>query len=251
MAEELTMPKLGFDMAEGILIGWKKQVGEKINKGDVIADIETDKATIEIEAQAGGVILQFLANPGDAIPVGAPIAVVGAEGEAAPGGGQTKKAEPPAQPPVEKAAAPKEPEAVAEANRKGQPGPKPPQTPEQIHGTEPPLNVEHGETAVEGDGSYPGGIKASPIARRIADEKGVDLRRVKGSGPGGRVTRKDVEDFPVGEAPAAPLAPAAQRPAEARPSASPLPAASFGKIRLAPMWKSSRSARCAAVSHSA
>jgi pyruvate dehydrogenase E2 component (dihydrolipoamide acetyltransferase) len=216
VAEELTMPKLGFDMAEGVLINWKKQVGEHINKGDVIADIETDKATIEIEAQAGGVILQFLANPGDAIPVGAPIAYVGAEGEATPGGGGQ----------------PKEPEAVAEANRKGQPGPKPPQTPEQIHGTLPPLNVEPGETSVSGDGDYPGGIKASPIARRIAEEKGVDLRRVKGSGPGGRVTRKDVEDFPVGEAPAAPITAAGAPAPRSAPAA--MPAASFGEIPSGP-----------------
>jgi len=81
------MPKLGFDMAEGTLVNWTKAVGDTINKGDVIAEIETDKATIEIEAQHGGTLLQFLAEPGEVVAVGAPIAYVGAEGEQPPAEG--------------------------------------------------------------------------------------------------------------------------------------------------------------------
>ena len=81
MAETISMPKLGFDMAEGLLVRWVKQVGETINKGDVLAEIETDKATVEVESSASGVVLQLIVDQGTMVPVNAPIAVVGAAGE--------------------------------------------------------------------------------------------------------------------------------------------------------------------------
>jgi len=81
MAETINMPKLGFDMAEGVLVRWVKQVGENINKGDVLAEIETDKATVEVESPASGVVLQFIVEQGSVVPVNAPIAVVGEVGE--------------------------------------------------------------------------------------------------------------------------------------------------------------------------
>ena len=81
MAETINMPKLGFDMAEGLLVRWVKQVGENINKGDVLAEIETDKATIEVESSASGVVLQLIVDQGTMVPVNAPIAVIGAAGE--------------------------------------------------------------------------------------------------------------------------------------------------------------------------
>src|SRR5215216_6360553 len=93
MAETINMPKLGFDMAEGTLVRWVKQVGENINKGDVLAEIETDKATVEVESSANGVVLQHIVDEGTVVPVNAPIAVVGAEGEKAEG------AKPAAEPP--------------------------------------------------------------------------------------------------------------------------------------------------------
>jgi len=83
MSETINMPKLGFDMAEGTLIRWVKQVGENINKGDVLAEIETDKATVEVESPASGVVLQHIVDQGAIVPVNAPIAVVGKEGEKA------------------------------------------------------------------------------------------------------------------------------------------------------------------------
>lgn len=204
MAEQLTMPKLGFDMAEGTLINWVKNVGDTIEKGAVIAEIETDKATIEIEAQAGGTILKFLAEPGDVVEVGAPIAYVGEEGEevgdepaaakAAPAEEEAEEA-PAAEEPAEEAAPAKEPAAAT------------------------------AETGDEAKSDLPDGVKASPVARRIAEERGVDLGQVKGSGPGGRIVKKDVEDFPVEEAPAAPSAKAA-------PSAAPTIAEqpTYGKV---------------------
>ncbi len=109
MAETINMPKLGFDMAEGLLVRWVKQVGENINKGDVLAEIETDKATVEVESSASGVVLSHIVDQGTIVPVNAPIAVVGAEGEkvdapVAEGGKQ--KAEAKAE---EKPAAPSQP----------------------------------------------------------------------------------------------------------------------------------------------
>src|SRR5512136_1616143 len=81
MAETINMPKLGFDMAEGTLVRWVKQVGENINKGDVLAEIETDKATVEVESSASGVVRKLLVNEGSVVPVGDPIAVVGSADE--------------------------------------------------------------------------------------------------------------------------------------------------------------------------
>ena len=81
MAETINMPKLGFDMAEGTLVRWVKQIGENINKGDVLAEIETDKATVEVESPASGVVLQQIVDEGSVVPVNAPIAIVGEAGE--------------------------------------------------------------------------------------------------------------------------------------------------------------------------
>ena len=107
MPETINMPKLGFDMAEGTLIRWVKQVGENINKGDVLAEIETDKATVEVESPASGVVLQHMVDQGSVVPVNAPIAVVGNAGEKvdAPSAAPEKTGSKP----DEKADAPKDP----------------------------------------------------------------------------------------------------------------------------------------------
>src|SRR5512139_2190652 len=81
MSDTVTMPKLGFDMQEGTLVRWVKQEGEQISKGDVLAEIETDKATVEVESHAAGVVLRLLVNQGDVVPVSSPIAVIGEAGE--------------------------------------------------------------------------------------------------------------------------------------------------------------------------
>ena len=203
MAEQLTMPKLGFDMAEGTLIAWKVGVGDKINKGDVIAEIETDKATIEIEAQAGGTVLKLLADSGDVVAVGAPIAYVGQEGEAAPEDG------------AEPAAKAEEKSAEEKAEAEAEPAPR---------------EAKAAPAPAPADSDLPGGVKASPIARRIAEEKGIDLRQVTGTGPGGRIVKKDIEDFPIEEAPAAP---AAAKPAPAAPAPA-IAAATYGAVPEGP-----------------
>ena len=188
------MPKLGFDMREGVLNNWLKQVGDTVNRGDVVAEIESDKATLELEAQVAGVLLQTLHGPGDVVPVGANLAIVGQAGEdvSSMGGGNGTTAAPapavadkPAVAQVE--TAPQTPAAAAEESY-------PPAAP-----TAP---------VAEADESYPGGARATPVARRLAQEKQVDLLRVTGSGPDGRIRKADVEAFLAAPPATAPTAPA-------------------------------------------
>jgi len=174
MAETINMPKLGFDMAEGTLIRWVKQVGENINKGDVLAEIETDKATVEVESPASGVVLQHMVDQGAVVPVNAPIAVVGNQGEkvdapAAPQKTDNKSEE---KKPDEKK---EEPAAKVEE----QPAPRTQPAAPPVAQAEPAPSDGH--------------VKASPLAKKIARDNSVDLSRVQGTGPGGRVVRKDVE----------------------------------------------------------
>lgn len=172
MAETINMPKLGFDMAEGTLIRWVKQVGENINKGDVLAEIETDKATVEVESSAGGVVLQHIVDQGTVVPVNAPIAVIGAEGEKAEAPSKVEsgkpKEEPKPQPPAEE-----KPAAPPTGTMPAQPATAPAQ-----------------QSAAPVDS---GPVKASPLAKKIARDNNVNLTGVQGTGPGGRVVRKDVE----------------------------------------------------------
>ena len=158
MAETINMPKLGFDMAEGLLVRWVKQVGETINKGDVLAEIETDKATVEVESSVSGVVLQLIADQGTMVPVNAPIAVVGAAGEK-----------------VEEVESGKKKEESGKSDAAPQSAP----TTAPVSQTSAPLDA--------------GSVKASPLAKKIARDQKVDLSNVKGTGPGGRIVRKDIE----------------------------------------------------------
>ncbi len=192
MAETINMPKLGFDMAEGTLVRWVKQVGENINKGDVLAEIETDKATVEVESSASGVILQLMVDQGSVVPVNAPIAVIGAEGE---------KVDAPAKEEGEKPKAqeqkPEEPKTDVKAEAKAEEKPAaPPSGTKQAEPT--PAPVQQTSTPVDS-----GPVKASPLAKKVARDNKVDLSRVQGTGPGGRVVRKDVEAALAGGQPSA------------------------------------------------
>ncbi len=178
MAETINMPKLGFDMAEGTLVRWVKQVGENINKGDVLAEIETDKATVEVESPAGGVVLQLIVNQGDVVPVNAPIAVVGVAGEVVSehasrsvSSGQSK---------VESGK--KKEESVADE--------KPVQSPGQSASVPSTVSTPQASSIVHGQSPE---IKASPLAKKIARDNNINLAQLQGTGPGGRVVRKDVE----------------------------------------------------------
>jgi pyruvate dehydrogenase E2 component (dihydrolipoamide acetyltransferase) len=174
MAETINMPKLGFDMAEGLLVRWVKQVGEEINKGDVLAEIETDKATVEVESSASGVVLQHIVEQGAMVPVSAPIAVVGAEGEKVDAPAPAAEDEKPKE--DEKTAATPKPEAKAKEK------PTAPQTQEQ------PAPVSQAASPAD---DAP--VKASPLARKIARDNNINLANLQGTGPGGRVVKQDVE----------------------------------------------------------
>ena len=163
MAEVVNMPKLGFDMAEGTLVRWVANEGDSIEQGQVLAEIETDKATVEVEASASGVVLKHAVEAGTSVPVGMPIAVIGTAGEAFDLQSLSQPGEPVSKPDRE------EPQAEA------RPAPS-----EKV-------------AAVSTDEGYPGGVKATPVARKIAEGEGIDLRQVQGSGPGGRIVKKDVE----------------------------------------------------------
>jgi pyruvate dehydrogenase E2 component (dihydrolipoamide acetyltransferase) len=178
MAETITMPKLGFDMSEGVLVRWVKNEGEPIKKGDVLAEIETDKATVEVESTAAGVVRKLLAGQGDVVPVGAPIAIVGTSDE---------KIEAPASPAT--AAPPKAETAGPKAEQKVAQPPAPTLVSAPVAAPPP--------TA--------GPVKASPLAKKVARENHVELSRLQGTGPGGRVVRRDVEAaLSSGQASAAP-----------------------------------------------
>ena len=193
MSETIIMPKLGFDMAEGTLVRWVKTEGDEINKGDVLAEIETDKATVEVESSATGTILKQLVDEGAIVPVSTPIAVVGEKGEKVSDQllVSSEQSE----------------ETVTEAPAvQTQPEPAPVMMEESVPKT---------TTTLEGR------IKASPLARRIAEEENVNLGNVQGTGPGGRIVRRDIEKA-LEEGAAAP-APAPKEAPEKAPALAPLP----------------------------
>lgn len=165
MAETVIMPKLGFDMAEGTLVRWVVKEGDVIAKGQVLAEIETDKATVEVESGFEGTLLQHLVNQGDIVPVNTPIALIGQPGEKIEESTQPGKA----------------PKVSAEVDEEKK---------------EDKFTARMAEVSgIEAGGKLPGGVRASPIARRIALEKGFDLRQISGSGPGGRIIKDDVLSF--------------------------------------------------------
>lgn len=215
MAEPINMPELGSNMEEGTLLNWLKDVGETVSTGDVIAEIETDKATVEVESDHDGTILSLMGEPGDTISVGAVMAYVGAPGEEVPAGGaaaaqpaaQTEAAGGSASEPAHQVEAP--PPAVTETA----PAPSPPR-----------------ENGAAENGNFPDGVKASPVARNIAHEKGIDLRQVQGTGRGGRITKSDVENF----TPSKQAAPAQQPQRAAAAPAPGLPALSYGPLPSGP-----------------
>lgn len=185
----VTMPQLGFDMQEGTLVRWLKQPGDAVQRGEPIAEIETDKAVIEIEAFESGTLTKLLVEEGTTVPVGEPIAVLdtGEEGEAAdaaPTG------------PAPDHAATGDGAATAPTTAAAPPAPEP--------------SIQPGGDPAAADGGPR--VKASPLARRLASEHGVNLRQLSGSGPGGRIVKADVLQAAQARpaAPAAPSAPAAE-----------------------------------------
>ncbi len=193
---EIVMPRLSDSMEEGTIIRWLKQAGEQVERGDELVEIETDKATMTYESDIAGV-LEILAQEGDTLPVGSPIANLG-DGDGSRGPLSTTDGElaPVEDAPAVPTAAPGAIESPAMAR---------------------PSADQSGAAGPAASAAEPSGrVKASPVARRIARERGVDLGTLRGSGPGGRIVKADVEN--AGAAPAAAHAPT---PA---PSAAPAPA---------------------------
>ena len=176
MAEIVSMPKLGFDMAEGTLVRWVVAEGETIAKSSVLAEIETDKATVEVESAYEGVVLRHLVKEGDIVPINTPIAVIGAAGEAVPADLQAGA-------PIENPKVVSEPVVKAAESK---PAPT-------VEGTQAPHDVFVQPT--EEEALMPEGVRVSPLARKIARERGIDLRRIKGSGPNGRIIKADIEAY--------------------------------------------------------
>ena len=202
MPIELKMPALSPTMEEGTLAKWLVKEGDTVTAGDLLAEIETDKATMEFEAVDEGTISKILVPEGtDGVKVGAPIAILTAEGEDA-------SAAPAPAPKAE--AAPAQAEA-APAKAEAKPAEPPKPAPPAKGGGETPAAPS--QPAMKSDGER---VKASPLARRLAEAQGIDLAGLKGSGPGGRIVRADLGEA-AGGAMAAPRAatPAGLQPVEA------------------------------------
>lgn len=191
MAEIVKMPKLSDTMTEGVVSKWHKKVGDTVKNGDLLAEIETDKATMEFESFQDGVLLYRGIEEGQATPVDAVLAILGAAGEdykplleeynkslGKPADAEAPKAEAKA-------------EAAPVAETKAEEKPAPVAEKKVAVAAAPPLSKE--ETA-----SPDGRLKASPLAKALAEEKGINLNTIKGSGDGGRVVKRDIENYKGG-----------------------------------------------------
>jgi pyruvate dehydrogenase E2 component (dihydrolipoamide acetyltransferase) len=184
---DIVMPRLSDSMEEGTILAWMRQVGDEIKIGDEIVEIETDKANMAYESDVAGTLTEILAQEGETLAIGTPIARVGdsSEGSDASAAGPVTAGDPP-------------PPAVAKASS----GVGPPTVPPAGEASE---ESRDDDGAGDAEAGSDGGerVKASPVARRIAKEKGVELSTIQGSGPGGRIVKKDVKQAvsaPAGDA---------------------------------------------------
>jgi pyruvate dehydrogenase E2 component (dihydrolipoyllysine-residue acetyltransferase) len=182
MATEVILPRLGQGMESGTIVKWLKAEGEQVEKGEPLFELDTDKVTQEVEAEASGVLLRIAVAEGE-VPVGRTVAFIGAEGEEAPSVPDTSSPEPGSRD-----------QSVVESESA----------------------AESRVPATSLSSAANGRIKASPLARRIARERGIDLRSLRGTGPDGRIVAEDVERAPAGAAPSA-AAPLAAGEVERRP----------------------------------
>ncbi len=186
-ASVIRMPKMSDTMEEGVIASWVKKEGDQVEAGDILAEVETDKATMELEAYEDGTLLHIAIPDGGSVPIDGVIAIIGEEGadwkkllEAEKSGGSSEKSEAPKKEEKAPAASESAPKATADNTTEG------------------------------------GRVKASPLAKKLAAEKGVDISQIPGSGDGGRIVKKDVENFTPSQAPA----PAAAKTGDAAPAIS-------------------------------
>src|SRR5438067_5887317 len=231
---EIQMPKLSDTMTEGTLVAWKKKKGDQISAGEVLAEIETDKATMEWESPEDGALTEIYVQEGGKVNVGEKIASIGGEGEEAPKQEEKPKEKEETPEPAERKK--KQPQAETE---------KPAPAEAKQKETAPPQE-KHAGAAVSGaraegkqqkaqlkeEKPEEARVKASPVARRIAAELGVDLSSVKGTGPDGRVTETDVRGAAKSKAVKAGVSPAGKQPARL-----PLQAGESARIQLSGMRK--------------
>jgi pyruvate dehydrogenase E2 component (dihydrolipoamide acetyltransferase) len=200
MASQVVMPKMSETMEEGVVVKWLKHEGDRVASGDALAEIETDKAVLELEATTAGVLYKILAQEDSKVPVGQPLAVIGAEGEDVS--------------PLIDGASSVTPVSIAASLTSAPPASPGHPGSEASAGPEPTTRER---------------IDASPLARRMAAEAGIDIARVPGTGPGGRVVKRDIEAFlaqldsqaarpPTAPAPAPPAAPEVAPAVPAQPS---------------------------------
>ncbi len=185
MAYEVTMPQMGYDMVDGVINRWTVAEGARVERGDIIASIATEKADIDIEAYASGILRRILVGPGTRVAVGTPIGLIAGADEVLPEAPAAPPEPPPPPPPAE--AAPPLPgrSAVRTAGRRARGGEPPAPDATEIPAGTMPATPPGGAPAWSR-------VAASPLARRRARELGVDLALVTGTGPGGRITAEDV-----------------------------------------------------------
>ena len=215
MPTELIMPSLGFDMTEGKVARWLKQEGDRIEKGQVIAEIETEKATVEIEATVSGILRKIAVQAGETVAVGTVIGIIAGEDERP---AEAQKARAPSPPP---APSPGEEGRQKPGERRQEAGERRQESEDRRQKAgerreEPVETREEPEEAEEGPPERR--IKASPVARKKAEEAGIDLARIAGSGPGGRIMERDVQAaVEAGPSPEKPAAEAEPPEGEAVP----------------------------------
>jgi pyruvate dehydrogenase E2 component (dihydrolipoamide acetyltransferase) len=212
---DVVMPRLSDSMEEGTILTWLKQVGDQVSVGDELVEIETDKANMAYESDLEGTLTEILAQEGETLPIGSPIARIGDNGEGpaqqaagpvAQGGSSSSQAageHPPSTPPAA---------ATAEADQQAPNG----------QGGAPVAEARAGER-----------VKASPLARRLAKERGIELRELRGSGPGGRIVKADVESAapPAGDTGEG-FSPAAREDEGPSPVAGPAGRSAKGDVRI-------------------
>lgn len=208
MAIKIEMPKLSDTMEEGVIAKWNVSEGDKVESGDIIAEVETDKATMEVEAFDEGTVLKLLVDEGDAVPLGETMAIIGEEGEDisdligdTKSGGSAKEDSEAEEDETEKDGDKKKEKESADKKEKKDFDP--------ILGDLNDKGSKEKEKESKGDEGDHGRIKASPLARKMADERGIELTDISGSGPDGRIVKKDIEEYeekPAAEEKKAPAA---------------------------------------------
>ncbi len=233
---EVTMPRLSDTMEEGTIARWLKHAGDEVKKGDILAEIETDKATMDLEAYEAGTLEQILVQEGETVPIGQAVAIIGSgtSGVGYLSPRQDSRLIAPATPapapaPTSTSAPSPSPADVGAsaklAERVSIPRPSPQRSEAERVSILRPTENQPPIAPAPTDGSGARALKVSPLARRMAEEQSIDLRQVQGTGPGGRIVRDDIEDYleqrPPTKAPTAPAAPGPAAPPQEVPAAAP------------------------------